>query len=243
MGSATIPAEQDFSTAFLSLYEEMKRRFRERGMHATIQTLERCQVILQAFLETGRPLKPSDLVDMVAEDRAFSCKSKKAMVMYTLKKMAEAGVVVKKDFRGRKCYYHLEVPVEGLNTIQESGRKAELMEVLRGCRRLQELWCIMRMWRLPSLVHAMDHEIIFLKEKVENLMGHGFEDRERLGVLLDRLEDLGQSIGGEGHYSANPFMLLKDIVEMARQLYQVDQEAGTFAELKYQKPAEGRRKK
>lgn len=215
-------SQKDFDTLFLSLYEEVKKRFKEKGIHATIETLERCQAILQAFLEEGRPLKPYELVEKVVDNPAFSqCKHGRSMASYTLKKMVEIGILEKREFMGRRCYYHLAEPLRRSTMRGEpetpTGEGASML--LDGFRRLQELKSIMGMWGIPSLATAIAYEGERLLEKAEDL--RGYTQRGLIEPLQRRLKELDQLI--EASVKGDPPQgldeLIKDIGAMIRELH------------------------
>jgi len=175
MGSATISAEQDFSTVFLSLYEEMKRRFRERGMHATIQTLEKCQSMLLVFLEKGRPMRPYEVVDALLFNPAFSqCKDARRMVFYIMEKLLEVELIERVKINGRDGYYQIaETPIE-IPPRPKTKKISQITDprvkpLLARWKKIFELRNIIKLWNIPSLAHAIVYELTSLLQYIWKL--------------------------------------------------------------------------
>jgi Fe2+ or Zn2+ uptake regulation protein len=175
----SLSVEQDFSTAFLSLYEEVKRRFKEKGMHASIQTLEMCQGMILVFMEKGRPLRPYELLDSLLFNPAFSrCKDAKRMVFYILQRLQKIGIVERVEHQGRDGFYRLtnhqavKTPIRDIGVITDPRTKP----LLACWRRVFELRNIIKLWNIPSLGHAMTYELTSLLSYVESLKAQSGED-------------------------------------------------------------------
>jgi hypothetical protein len=174
--------EQDFSAVFLSLYEETKKRFRERGLHASIQTLEKCQAMLLVFLRKGRPVRPYVLVDSLIPYPPFNhCKDAKRMVFYILERLMEIGIAEPVEYVGREGYYRL-VPslCEGFSAskpgVISQVTDARTKPLQENWRRIYEVRNILRLWKLPSLAHSMIYELTSLLRYVEALKGESRRD-------------------------------------------------------------------
>lgn len=196
MESPAIFAKQDFSTAFLSLYEEMKRRFREKGMYATIQTLEKCQAMLLVFLEKGRPIRPYELVDALLLNPAFSkCKDARRMVFYIMEKLLKIGLIEKVDINGKDGYYRIvkncfEIKMSRPDEIPQI-TEPRVIPLITGWKKVFELRNILKLWGLPSLSHAIVYEISSLLNYIDFLKGQSNDEVEaRLESVEDNLRML-----------------------------------------------------
>jgi hypothetical protein len=185
-------AQDDFSTRFLSFYEEVKRRLKEKKMHATLETLEKCQAMLLVFLEKGRPMRPYELIDSLIFNPAYAkCKDARRMVFYILEKLLRIGVLEKTAYAGREGFYQLatsfgEVKPQRWKGISVSHITDPMVKpLLVGWKKAFELRNIIKLWNIPSLAHAMVWEISSLLRYVDTLKE---ESSTEGGELLDSLE-------------------------------------------------------
>jgi hypothetical protein len=191
-------SQGDFSTLFLSLYEEMKGRFKEEGVHATIQTLEKCQAMLLVLLEKGRPMRPYELVDALLFNPAYArCKDARRMVFYTMEKLLGIGLIERVEVKGRGGYYRIAMPYPEVKTPRPGAVEVSqitdprVKPLLSGWKKVFELRSIIRLWGLPSLAHAMVYEASSLLNYLDLLKGQSNgEGRARLESIEGDLKAL-----------------------------------------------------
>jgi hypothetical protein len=175
-----------------SLYEEMERRFEERGSYVSPDTLEKCYALLLAMLRKKRPMKPSEIADILLFDPAYRGLSDvKRTVFYELEHLKEIGMI--KTAAGR---YEL---VGGFIPRLETAKPRELAQItdprvkplLASWNRIRRLRGIVGQWGISSLAHSIVYELSLLLRYNDMLAGESNrEGRRRLEAIEDRITRL-----------------------------------------------------
>jgi hypothetical protein len=220
MTSMTHARGPDFSAVFLSLYEEVKKRFNEKGLHATIQTMEKCQAMLLVFLRKGRPVRPYELVDSLTPYPPFNhCKDPRRMVFYVLEKLMEVKVAEPVEYLGREGYYRLSPAL--LQALSPPGKEAatqitdpRTVPLQENWRRVYEVRNILRLWKIPSLAHSLVYELTQLQRHLEKLRG---ESNDHGHSHLEKIEDTAKElINHYTEYSQNGHLPEEEHAAFAR---------------------------
>jgi hypothetical protein len=167
-----------------ALYEEMVRRFRERGSYKSHGTMEKCYSLLLAILRKKGYMRPHEIVDELLHDPGYAeLKDIKRIVFYNLGLLREIGMVKATSLKNTEGYHLAEelVPRISRPTPMRPPMITDprVKPLIASWNKIALLREVAKEWGIPSIAHSLVYEFSALLRYNDRLFQESNEEGSR----------------------------------------------------------------